>query len=341
MTVVADIYYDRRVSAAFLERLAAGGPLHWFVKAALPDRLRLDVQLRATPKSSTNHASLYFGLTTLLDIHRNAKGQCWLDAHPTHRAGGGFERSWATPRPVGEVGEFGAVAQNYLDLVRSASGGQARYMDKEGRVQAAMCSGLPTTYRVIDREASTGFLDRQTQTSICVDIEAPIRRAVARARHTDRWWSSLRDRPRAFGSGLDVLAVDGYARLLVIEVKAPGSTGGIGWAPAQVRFYAELFSRWWHACPSPGEVLDGMLAQRAALGLQPPWPAGRWPASPTIVPVVAIGAEDTTATSPVALPRLWQLDEVLNDEPHLGPGIAPLEVWRLDAVGEPTPVERP
>jgi hypothetical protein len=65
--------------------------------------------------------------------------------------------------------------------------------------------------------------------------------------------------------------VDAAGRLLVIEAKPAGSSAGITWGPAQVGYYARLFSLWVDADEQAAiTTVDQMLGQRVQLGLAAP-----------------------------------------------------------------------
>jgi hypothetical protein len=135
--------------------------------------------------------------------------------------------------------------------------------------------------------------------------------------------------PKRFGNELDTLAVDAAGRLLVIEVKPGSPTPALAWTPCQVAVYTRLTRAWVEQDPSYArEVVEGMLHQRGALGLNGSAPALGSPIE--IVPVIAVGLP--VQNPKVAIRRfqqvqdaLWACGEFLDDE---------LEVWGIDADGQ-------
>jgi hypothetical protein len=161
-------------------------------------------------------------------------------------------------------------------------------------------------------------------------LSAPIH-AVAKSLQSSQSWL----RPKPLGTGADLLATDATGRLLVIEAKWHRAAGGVVWAPAQVRLYAELVARWVDSTPEAPEILTGMVAQRQTLGLTAP--GGAPPlATRAVVPVVAVGDQPP---SPEVQRRLLLVAEAMAAVPTLSPLIAPLEVWFLDGKGHPSRVK--
>ncbi len=325
MTVKPSTYYDRRVQPALLDALKPGRPMHSLIERRNLDRHTLDVQLRALPGRTPSWASLYVGLTSVLDVVVGAGERFSLRAHATHRRAGGFDPAWSKARPLAEVEAEWAAVDDYLR--RAILKVDSRHIAREGVVHAALCSGSGSGYRVVDREAVVGF-DRDKE-SICAEFRDRIVKALAAADAMDRWWPGPARPLGNLGTGLDILAVDDRGRLLVIEAKPADAPAGIALAPIQVRFYAELFSRWCREHVNAREILDGMLRQRIELGLSGAGPS-RFTALPVVVPVVAIGAGEV---SPTARSRFHQIADCLADQPTVEAGIDPLEVWRLDEHG--------
>lgn len=87
-----DVTFDRTVSEELLNFLRSdtGQRLR-----AVRDRepMLFDIQLRSDrPKGRRSWATLYYGLTSLLDVDES-KGRFRLRLHRTHRAAGGFDPS--------------------------------------------------------------------------------------------------------------------------------------------------------------------------------------------------------------------------------------------------------
>ena len=64
-----DYRYDRRVEEDFLALFDSNGPFRTLTEYARKARYPVDLQFRLNPKTRAQHASLYVGLTTVLDVH--------------------------------------------------------------------------------------------------------------------------------------------------------------------------------------------------------------------------------------------------------------------------------
>jgi hypothetical protein len=72
------------------------------------------------------------------------------------------------------------------------------------------------------------------------------------------------------GPEADAISVESDGSLAIIEIKPRTQTGSIGWTPAQVTFYADVFQYWVERDPAAAlETLRKMLDQRIKLGLAP------------------------------------------------------------------------
>jgi hypothetical protein len=65
-----DIRYDRSVSAEFLSHFKRGGVAASLTSMARHALYPLDLQMRKSPKTGAEHATLYAGLTAVLNVHR-------------------------------------------------------------------------------------------------------------------------------------------------------------------------------------------------------------------------------------------------------------------------------
>lgn len=308
---MAKLKYDRTVSQPFLEALAEDGIFHPLIGLAREKPL-LDLQLRGQPGKS-DKATLYYGLTGVLNLFRNGSGEFHLDAPETHKKNGGFSEAWAKWQ-IGEglVREWRPIAS----YVRSAVGEvHERWTRSEGTVQASLES--TRLINVIDREMVMGFEDIAARRAAMDEVSGPYLRAMKDLGDRPDWWRE----PSSFGKELDLLCLDHEGRVLLVELKPGLEMKGITWAPAQVGVYADLFERW--AAQSEvnaGDVLQGMLVQRQALGLSE---KGWNPKIPLkIVPVIGIGGE----VAPKSKQRLMKVQETLIDA---GCGRNDLEVWEF------------
>jgi hypothetical protein len=82
-----DYRYDRRVDPDFLDLFDARDAFRTLTEYACKARYPVDLQFRQNPKTAAQNASLYVGLTTVLDVHWKP-GAVKLAAHPTFHPSG-------------------------------------------------------------------------------------------------------------------------------------------------------------------------------------------------------------------------------------------------------------
>jgi hypothetical protein len=110
-----DYRYDRRVSPAFLQLFATRGAFRTLTEYARKARYPVDLQFRSNPKSGAQHASLYVGLTTVLDVHWKPSF-VKLAAHPSYHKSG-FDPAWTSWAPADEACMWSEAVDDYLDTV--------------------------------------------------------------------------------------------------------------------------------------------------------------------------------------------------------------------------------
>lgn len=297
--------FDRRVTEALMGALSGGGPFAGL--AGLVDELGpgLDLQLRSQ-QGPRCHASVYFGLTSVLDIVEQA-GKFALRTHRTHRRAGGFDASWQTMADAEVWADRWPVVEEYLRRL-VPEGVDPRWVRAEGVVQSVVSVGSHDFYGAVQREAVLWSDGGEPVAAVVAGLSEQCWQRVVTSGRLEPWWPGVRDRGArpAVGDELDVLAIDGE-RLLCVEVKPAGAVKGIAWAPVQARVYAELFARWCAEDPLAVEVLAGMAAQRGRLGLlDARWETGV-AAHPRVVPVVAIGAGGRSRHALDRLAALWEV----------------------------------
>jgi hypothetical protein len=329
--------FHRTVSECLLAHLKPGGRFCSLVERRHRMLGLVDLQLRASTGES--HASLYLGLTSVLDL-RERNGLFALRAREIHQQRGRFNPDWLAFRPPEELARDWPEVESYLDLILTSGSVDPRWYQREGAVQALLCSDRSVSYCAVQREAVLSSNGGQSVADLVVELSDAVWSAVVAAGRTDAWWPGVRDRGarKPMGNELDVLALDDLGRLLCIEVKPVDETAGIAWAVAQVALYAGLFARWLAGDPEQARrSLGSMAAQRHDLGLLD----ARWSTIPTppsaVVPVVAIGPG---IRSPEALPRLGEIATALVPVAQ-HPLIEPVEVWLVAPDGEPEIVWRP
>ncbi len=69
-----DLHYDRRATAGFLAHFLHGGVAESLAEYARYAPYPVDLQMRKNPKTGAEHATLYVGLTSVLQVTR--KGIC-------------------------------------------------------------------------------------------------------------------------------------------------------------------------------------------------------------------------------------------------------------------------
>ncbi|MDP9398648.1 MAG: hypothetical protein M3P96_12905, partial [Actinomycetota bacterium] len=280
----ATMHYDRVLSQALLDALSPGGPLHGAVAWRHEDVGLRDVQLRRQPKGSGSWASLYLGLTSVLDIHEQ-RGLFRLAAHNTHRAAG-FDPSWRSWQALEALAQQWPRVERYLDRVVPTV--HSRWLDSEGQVHALIAGSARTGFSVVNREASLAFANQPAKDRLCADWERTLKRAILTSGRTEPWWTALS--ARRMGTSPDFIAVDDAGRLLVIEAKPATAAAGITWGPAQVTFYAATYAAWLAESGEAAQAsLRQQLEQRRALGLLVDHGERALGAPPEVVPVLVIG----------------------------------------------------
>ena len=270
-----DYRYDRRVDASFLQLFTSRGVFRTLTEYARKARYPVDLQFRSNPKTGAQHASLYVGLTTVLDVHWKPD---WvkLAAHPSYHSSG-FDPAWMSWVQVSAVRAWSEAVDGYLDAVipKAAAGSAA----VEGSVQAAVSSFDSAKRAMLDREVILHFRDTSTRKSVMDSVSADLLRSLENVPVPGA-------RPKSFGGKCDLLALDSGGRLLTVEVK-PKGVSTIVWAPAQAIVYARLLHLWTRNDPQAAEIISGMINQRQELRLL----ASRTPRPlpmPEVLPVVAV-----------------------------------------------------
>lgn len=326
MTNTFDVRYDRRISDDFLQHFTPGGLLASLPAYAKSGLFPLDLRFRRDTKSGAEHATLYVGLTSVLDVHHAKSGKLKLKVHPTHRKNGGFDDAWSTPMTVEVLGATWPEVELYLDRIIPLAA--QSHGSKEGAVQAAVSSYRSGDRVVLDREVTPSFRDESSKKAFMEDCQRPILDALTKA---DLGFSKV---PGKLGNECDALAVDANGRVLAVEVK-PLGVGSIAWVVAQATMYARILQRWTDAEAAdehrPADVLRGMLAQRHAVRLAPRFDLHQ-EGGAKVVPVVAL----QRGASPEMIRRMCAVRDVLA---QLDLGVAPAEIYEISLIGEWIPLD--
>jgi len=304
------MYYNRTISQTLVDALSPGGPFSFLVRYAKTKYLA-DLQLRGYPNSKRCWATLYCGITKVLDVFER-DGQFSLKGKSDSLA---WDRSWTEGRQLEEWRSAEERLDKYIDRAIRDVGDR---FTNEGTIQAMLCTRAGDIFSVIDRETVIGFSNMAERVTTYARLQGPLRAACPH--DPARPWFV----PKKFGGKLDLLAVDPDGRLVALEVKPGSATAGISWAPLQATFYAELLKAWSNEVGQESkEFLHRMLQQRIDLGLtRDPNRRLKYPLE--IVPVVAIGG---SPKSREALPRLKAVQNALLKAKV---GYPTLEVWQVE-----------
>lgn len=319
--------YDRRATPALLEALGPGGFAHSLVEYGRSGQYALDLQFRGyaagSGKGGRHWATLYCGLTKVLDLQYLASRGFRLTAHPTWQVHG-WDPAWASYARHGFDSRRWKAVEAYLERAIPAVG--PRFL-KEGAVQSAINAFGSTDLAVIDREVAVSFSRQSEKDRVCGELERSLLGALEM--EGPGWWKS---RPTHLGGECDALAIDTEGALVAIEIKPARASASIPWAPVQVRHYADLLGRW--AAQDHGaaaEVVDEMMRQRVELGLTSG--LARSCARPVRVrPMLAI----QRGASRVVLDRLHRVRRRLEETGHDDP---PLSVCQVNLVGRLDPLD--
>lgn len=324
-TYTGDIRYDRRVSPVFLDHFCKGGVAHSLVEYAKHARFPIDLQLRHNPKTGADHATLYAGLTGVLNVLSRPNGHLALTAHETWTTGPyGFDsehHGWASAASEAAWRSRWRCVEDYLEQVIPVAA--SKHGSKEGGVQAAVSAFSGRQRIMLDREVIPHFLNSKVREQVLVACWSPLVDALNESKPAPG------KVPQRFGAECDLLALDRAGRLLAVEVK-PNSGGSIAWVAAQATMYARVMSAWVNDDDEWNSVIAGMVGQRQLLGLAPKGDFGLT-GTPKIVPVVALqrGAPQHL------IARMWAVQSALVEA---GVGDPDLEVYEVSLSGRLDPL---
>lgn len=321
-----DIRYDRRVSDQFLQHFTPDGVLSSLPAYAKSGLFPIDLRFRGDAKSGAEHASLYVGLTSVLDVHHSRAGKLKLTVHSTHRANGKFDAAWAKQMTLDELAAVWPAVELYLDriipIAAKSHGG------KEGAIQAAVASHRSSERVIVDREVTPAFRDTATRQEFMYACQQPILDVLKKS---DLGFGAV---PAKLGNECDALAVDSAGRILAVEIK-PVGVGSIAWVVAQATMYARILQRWIDADAPEGlqpvDVIQGMLAQRHDVRLAPKVDLA-FEARPRVVPVVAL----QRGASAEMIRRMCAVRDVLRG---VDLDVADVEIYEVNLIGEWIPLD--
>ncbi len=255
------IRYDRRAPEPLMEVLE-GGWASSLAEYGGCGAFALDLQLRRNYDSpDRGWASLYVGLTKVLDLHYHPTKGFRLAVHDSHKEAGPWKLHWEAWFN-GMTADQWREVESFIEVVIPAVG---HAFIKEGAVQAAVTSFGRGSMAAIDREVVMSFDSVEERNATHAALQAPVLRALQGQPDGEDWWSAA---PEKLGGELDLLAIDADGCLMAIEIKpAKGASGTIPWAPAQVRHYANLLREWGDHHSDAAEIVAGMVEQRRRLRL--------------------------------------------------------------------------
>lgn len=323
--------FDRRIPDALMLVLLPGGPFSWVTELARqpisPNSPPLDLGLRASPKKpGAGHAMLYVGTTQVLAIDLERKGRFRVRPHKRGElfkdVAVPFRDAWDEWQDIDRLAE---AMPGIIAHVEAAIAAAPRGRQGEGLYQAALAKPTSAGFTLVDREVMFTFTTTPEKLKRKAELREPLVRAQAAIAASHPFGCGTRPP----GDKLDGLAIDRDGRPLAIEVKPGAKTDPLVCTPIQVAMYQRLLRAWIEADEVYARlVLQGMAAQRAALGLGstevPPLCDPR-----EIAPVIAVGKpvkEREEAHRKVELVR-DALREV--EEPLTG-----LRFWAIEKTGE-------
>jgi hypothetical protein len=235
---IGDLRYDRTVTDEFASYFAVGGFADSLVDYAR-GKYPIDFQYRKDPKTNRQWATLYVGLTAVLNVtDKGAKGLA-LSAHPTYRIRQlGWSDDWLVSTPAPIWAQRWDAVERYLERVIPKVVTNGRYVRTEGIVQSAVSGHLGGASRVVlDREVGPYFRDTPGKLWVQQLYSEPLAAAIAKREPAP-------GAPRTpFGMECDALAIDTAGHLVAIEIK-PGSVGSLAWVAAQATMYSKVLQHW-------------------------------------------------------------------------------------------------
>lgn len=253
--------YDRTVTDEFLTHFLPQGFAGSLLEYAAA-RYPIDLQFRKAPSTGAQWATLYVGMTAVLNVEDKGTKGFRLKAHAKHAAPEfHWDESWTQPRPAAAWRAEWSKVENYLErIIPNATAGPLAAT--EGLVQAAVSVYRGGGERVtLDREVTPSYKDTATRSRVS-------------SHYSNRLAEALRDSPvpgkppTKFGSYCDVLAIRADGCLAAIEVK-PGNVAGLSWVAAQATMYADVLQCWIDHDDEWEQIISRSFEQRQRLGLVP------------------------------------------------------------------------
>lgn len=296
--------YARAPSPPLLGLLAPGALLAPLLKSRIVAGCALDVQFR-----EDDTVTVYCGRTALVRATL-VDGGVRVHADPSYmaqRCGQALFRDWRPDEPG-----FEAALETWLDGARIDDS----FVTREGALQAAWAT-CTEPWSPIDREAVLGYEATAAQAQGRDFRDVKLARAEVASLQKIGRWSPLPEGTTPVK--LDLLAVDGEGRLVLMELKDTSSTSaGVYYAPLQLLQY---LYEWQAHLPEVRADLDRIVEARKACGLAPrdlPLLSG------VLRPVIGMGRDGRSVE---VRGRFQQVLTIANRRRPRG--TAPIEVWSL------------
>ncbi len=326
MVVDWEMKYDRRVDESFLDNFAKGGFASSLAQYARDAPYPVDLQFRKNAKTNAQHASLYVGLTSVLNVEAKSGNTFRLTAHQTWaRSKNNWDRTWGAGKDAAHWRANWRDVETYLESVIPIAA-QSKHASKEGPVQAAVCSFRGERQRaMLDREVMPSFKDAYTKKKILDACAAPLLEALKTKPAPGK-------PPARLGPECDVLAIDTTEqRLIALEIK-PSNTSTLAWAPAQATMYASVLTEWINRDEDWLAVVEGMVEQRRRLGLIPRLELSSLKRE--VTPAVAV----QRGANAKYMDRMWAIQDALI---AAGVGHPDLKVYEVSLSGRLDYIEHP
>lgn len=275
-------------------------------------------------------ATLYYGLTKLIDLHER-DGEAKL-VSPSYGNRASFDVAWSEWQDPDQLLRQWPRVSKYLEDVVTSDAVDARFLSKEGPVHAALSSGRSDAFRVINREANPAFASDPVKKATLAGWVKPFNTVLAERSPGKRWWP----KDVKVGAALDHLAVDIAGRLLIIEAKAGNAAAGeIAKVTVQAGVYAAMYADMLRDDPSAVDRLRTMLQQRVDLNLVTRGTLHLRDHT-RVAPIIAIGWPHP---SQEVRRRMWEVASAV-DAVRDPERIDPVEIWYLTHEGRIGRVER-
>ncbi len=325
MVVDWEMKYDRRVDESFLDHFAKGGFASSLAQYARDAPYPVDLQFRKNPKTNAQHASLYVGLTSVLNVEAKSSNTFRLTTHQTWARSKNWDNTWGAGKEAAHWSAKWRDVETYLESVIPIAA-RGSHASKEGSVQAAVCSFRGERQRaMLDREVMPSFKDAYTKKKILEDCAAPLLEALKTKPAPGK-------PPARLGPECDVLAIDTTEqRLIAVEIK-PSNTSTLAWAPAQATMYASVLTEWITRDEDWFAVVEGTVEQRRRLGLIPRLEISALKRE--VIPAVAVQRGANTKY----MDRMWAVQDALI---AAGVGYPDLKVYEVSLSGRLDSIEHP